>query len=123
MLVNMQMYILEHIRLNRKQGRLESMHLRPVVQNKEKYEHLLAAGLNFDMSADEVLIYTADEVIFAEPGTDLWRETSEICMIVPGDCRIEIETFFLFKLMEGENEFAREHLQDFTLFEPYLPLF
>jgi len=63
------------------------------------------------------------DIIYAEEGTDLWKETSEICMIRPLCCRIDIETFYIFKLMDGENGFGRERIEDPESFEPFLPMF
>ena len=119
----MQMYVLTQLRYNLKENRLDPLLFRPVVQNKLKYNRLHDAGYPVEIDSDEVLIYKPHEVVQAEPGTDLWDETSAICMMMPCDCRIDIETFYLFKITEGEPGYAREMLQDFTLFEPYLPLF
>ena len=119
----MQMYVLEQVRHNLKEKKLDPLLFRPVVQNKLKYLRLRDAGYPVEIDSDEVLIYMPHEVSEAEPGTDLWVETSAICMMVPCDCRVDVETFYLFKIAEGESGYAREMLQDFTLFEPYLPLF
>ena len=104
------MYILEQLRSNLKENKLDPLLFRPVVQNKLKYQRLHEAGHAVEIDSDEVLIYKPHEVVHAEAGTDLWEETSAICMMMPCDCRIDIETFYLFKISEGENGFAREML-------------
>ena len=102
----MQRYVLENMRSGVKSGLLDR------------------SVFAIELKSGEQVDYTQEDVLLSEPGSELWQDTQDVCMIRFGDCFIEIYTFYLFKQMElGHNDYANEMLQDVNLFEPYMPLF
>ena len=69
------------------------------------------------------VVFTKEDILSSERDSDAWRVTTDLCMALSEECYIEFYSFYIFKLMErGDNAFATEMLQDYTAFEPYLPL-
>lgn len=118
-IVNMQKYVLESVRKGLKDGVLSEDVFTPLITN-----HSVSDYLGASKAANQEVIYSRDDILAPESGSETWRETTDLCMVLYDDCYIELYTFYLFKLMErGDNAFATEMLQDYNSFAPYLPLF
>lgn len=105
-IVTMQKYVLKNMRDGIKSGMLD----------RDVFMIELRSGDQVD--------YTREDVLLSEPGSELWQDTEDVCMVRYSDCFIEIYTFYLFKQMElGHNDYASEMLQDCHSFEPFIPLF
>lgn len=89
-IVNMQLYVLESIRNGLKSGQL----------SRDVY----------DTKIDGV--YSSDDIFMTQSeGAQLFRDTTDVCMVRPHDCLIDSYHFYLFKQMnEKHNDYANEML-------------
>ena len=105
----MQLYILTQIRQGIKSGFLS---IEPFLRQADD-------GYN-----DTTTTYSMAEIFLSEPDSDLYKETTDFCMLRYKKCWIELYSFYLFKQYEqGTNAYGEEMLQDYGSFEPYLPIF